>query len=122
MKDLKEITRALAAALDPLTPEKGLPSLDSRLIERAVREGVTGVLFKSLLSSGRWDTLDRVHRETLEPYYYQTLRRNLRLLRARRSPLSSEMNNPAASCGVSLKDTEITLERSKLRGTDRKRD
>jgi hypothetical protein len=32
------------------------------------------------------------------------------------------MNHPAASCGVSLKDTETALERSKLRGTDPKRD
>ena len=32
------------------------------------------------------------------------------------------MNYPAASCEVSLKDTETTLERSKLRGTDPKRD
>jgi len=32
------------------------------------------------------------------------------------------MNNPAASCGVSLKDTETALGRSKLRGTDSKRD
>ena len=32
------------------------------------------------------------------------------------------MNYPAASCEVSIKDTYSSLERSKLRGTDPKRD
>jgi len=82
MKDLKGTTLALAAALDPFTPRKDWVPLDSPLIERAVREGVAGILYKSLLTSGRLESLDHIHRETLQVFYYQTLRTNLRLLHA----------------------------------------
>ncbi len=34
----------------------------------------------------------------------------------------ARMNDPAAGCGVSIKDTHSSLERSKLPGTDPKRD
>ncbi len=80
MKDMKETTLALAAALDPSTPGKDLVPFDSRLIEQAMREGVAGILYKSLLGSGRFETLDQIHRETLQAYYYQTIRMNLRLM------------------------------------------
>ena len=82
MKDLKEPTLALAAALDPSTPKKEWVPLDSCLIEQAVREGVAGILYKSLVGSGRLESLDRVHREILQAFYYQTLRTNLRLIHA----------------------------------------
>ena len=82
MKDMKETTLALAAALNPSTPGKDLVLFDSRLIEQAMREGVAGILYKSLLGSGRFETLDQVHRETLQAYYYQTIRMNLRLMHA----------------------------------------
>jgi hypothetical protein len=82
MKEMKETTVALAAALDPSTPGKGLIPFDSRLIERAMREGVAGILYKSLLAAGRFESLDQVRRQTLQTFYYQTIRMNLRLMRA----------------------------------------
>ena len=82
MKEMKETTLALAAALDPLTPGKDLIPFDSRLIEQAMREGVAGILYKSLLASGRFESLDQIHRETLQSFYYQTIRMNLRLMNA----------------------------------------
>jgi len=82
MKDLKDTTLALAASLDPSTPAKDLIPFDSVLIERAMREGVAGILYKSLLASGRFESLEHVHRETLQAFYYQTLRANLRLMHA----------------------------------------
>jgi hypothetical protein len=88
MKNLEDKTLALAAALDPSTPGKELLSLDSGLIEQAMREGVAGILYKSLLASGRFESLAQDHREILQAFYYQTLRMNLRLLRALRQVLS----------------------------------
>jgi hypothetical protein len=88
MKETKETTLALAAALDPSTPGKDLIPLDSRLIEQAMREGVAGILYKSLLASGSLDSLDQRHRETLQAFYYQTLRMNLRLMHALKQVLS----------------------------------
>jgi hypothetical protein len=82
MKDMEETTLALVAALDPSTPGKDLVPFDSRLIEQAMREGVAGILYKSLLASGRFETLSQVHRETLQSFYYQTVRMNLRLMHA----------------------------------------
>ena len=82
MRSVKETTLALAAALDPSTPGQDLIPLTSRLIEQAMREGVAGILYKSLLSSGRFESLEEVHRQTLQSFYYQTLRTNLRLMRA----------------------------------------
>jgi hypothetical protein len=82
MKDMKETTLALAAALDPSTPAKDLIPFESLLVERAVREGVAGILYKSLLASGRFESLDQAHRNTLQAFYYQTLRTNVRLTHA----------------------------------------
>lgn len=87
MKEMKETTLALAATLDPSTPGKGLIPFDSRLIEQAMREGVAGILYKSLLASGRFESLDQVHREALQAFYYQTIRMNLRLMHALRQVL-----------------------------------
>ena len=82
MKDMKATTLALAAALDPSAPAKDLIPFDSLLVERAVREGVAGILYKSLLASGRFESLEHVHRNTLQAFYYQTLRTNMRLTHA----------------------------------------
>ena len=82
MKEMKETTLALAEALDPSRLRKHPVSLKSQLIEQAVREGVAGILYKSLLASGRFDSLEQVHRETLQAFYYQTIRMNLRLMHA----------------------------------------
>jgi len=82
MKEMKEATLVLAAALDPLTQGKGFLPLDSRLVEQAMREGVAGILYKSLLASGRFESLARSDRQRLQAFYYQTLRMNLRLMHA----------------------------------------
>jgi hypothetical protein len=82
MRKREDKTLALAAALDPSTPGKGLIPFDTRLIERAMSEGVAGILYKSLLASGVFESLDQVHRETLQAFYYQTIRMNMRLMHA----------------------------------------
>lgn len=82
MKEMREKTLALAEALDPSKLRKKLIPIDSRLIEQAVREGVAGILYKSLLASGHFESLDHVHKETLQTFYYGTIRMNLRLLHA----------------------------------------
>ena len=82
MKDREDKTLALAAALDPSKPGKELIPFDSRLIEQAMREGVAGILYKSLLASGALESLDQGHRETLHSFYYQTIRMNMRLIHA----------------------------------------
>jgi hypothetical protein len=75
-------TLALAAALDPSEPGMHPILFDGRLIEQAMREGVAGILYKSLLTSGCLESLAQLHRETLQAFYYQTVRMNLRLLHA----------------------------------------
>ena len=82
MKEMKETTLSLAEALDPSKSGNPLIPFDSLLFERAVREGVAGILYKSLLASGRFESLEHVYRETLQAFYYQTLRANLRLMHA----------------------------------------
>jgi hypothetical protein len=82
VKNREDKTLALAAALDPSTPGKDLIPFESLLIEQAMREGVAGILYKSLLASGVLDSLDQVHRESLKAFYYQTIRMNLRLMHA----------------------------------------
>jgi len=88
MKDMKATTLALAAALEPSAPRRDPIPFDSRLIEQAMKEGVAGILYKSLLASGALDSLDREHRETLQAVYYQTVRMNLRLMHALKQVLS----------------------------------
>ena len=80
MKEMKETTLSLTEALDPSKSGNLLIPFDSRLIEQAMREGVAGILYKSLLASGRLESLDQIHRETLQAYYYQTIRFNLQLI------------------------------------------
>jgi Uncharacterised nucleotidyltransferase len=80
MSPVENQTLALAAALDP--SKSGRIPVDRRLIEQAMREGVAGILYKSLLASGRFESLDEVHRNSLQSYYYQTIRVNLQLIHA----------------------------------------
>ena len=79
---IEKRTVALVEALDSSKPGTDLIPIDGRLIEQATREGVAGILYKSLLASGRFESLDRSHRETLKAYYYQTVRFNLHLIHA----------------------------------------
>ena len=88
MKEMKETTLSLAEALDPSKSGNPLIPFDSRLIEQAMREGVAGILYKSLVASGRFESLDQVHRETLQAFYYQTIRMNLRLMHALKQVLT----------------------------------
>jgi hypothetical protein len=97
MNEMKQTTLALAEALDASKPAKDLMPLDSRLIEQAVREGVAGILYKSLLGSGRFESLDRFQRETLQTYYYQTIRFNLHLVHALK-----EVLHPASQKGPAV--------------------
>ena len=62
---MKETTLSLAEALDPSKSGNPLIHFDSGLIEQAMREGVAGILYKSLVASGRFESLDQVHREIL---------------------------------------------------------
>jgi hypothetical protein len=101
---MKQTTLALAEALDASKPGKDLIPLDSRLIEQSVREGVAGILYKSLLVSGRFDFLDRFQRETLQTFYYQTIHFNLHLIHALKEVL----------CVASRKGTRVVL----LQGID----
>ena len=87
MKDLKPTTLALAAALEPSAPQRDPIPFDGRLIEQAMREGVAGILYKSLLASRTLDSLDRKPRQTLQAVYYQTIRMNLLLMHALRQVL-----------------------------------
>ena len=88
MKEVKETTLALAEALDPSKPGNHPIRFDGRLLEQAVREGVAGILYRSLLASGHFESLSQVHRETLQAFYYQTIRMNLRLMHGLKPVLS----------------------------------
>lgn len=88
MKNATEDTLALAAALDPSRPAERLIPIPTLLIDQARNEGVAGILYKSLSASGALDSLPQEDRETLRACYYQTLRMNMRLLRALKQVLA----------------------------------
>ena len=58
-----------------------------RLIDRAVKEGLGGFLYKSLLKAGCLETTPPRHRQRLYNIYYLTVRKNLKLLHALNSIL-----------------------------------
>lgn len=58
-----------------------------RLIDRAVKEGLGGFLYKSLLKAGCLETTAPQHRQKLYNIYYLTVRQNLKLLHALNSIL-----------------------------------
>jgi hypothetical protein len=51
-----------------------------RLIDTAFQEGLTGFLYKSLMSSGVLDTLGEEQKERLQSFYYNTVVFNVKLL------------------------------------------
>ena len=51
-----------------------------RLIELAIREGLVGLLYKSLLKSGSLESLDPARGQKLQSLYYLNVRNNLKLL------------------------------------------
>jgi len=53
-----------------------------RLIDQAVKEGLGGFLYKSLLKAGCLETLTPRHKQKLYSIYYLTVRKNLKLLHA----------------------------------------
>lgn len=50
------------------------------LINMAIKEGLGGLLYKSLMKSGMLETLEHRQRERLQSLYYQTVRFNLNLI------------------------------------------
>ena len=62
----------------------GMPKIAdaSRLIDLAVKEGLTGFLYKSLLKAGVLDTLIPQQKQKLYNNYYLTIRHNLKLIHA----------------------------------------
>lgn len=59
------------------------------LIRVAVKEGLAGTLYKNLLKSGRLDSLNKEHQETLQSAYHRTLHLNLKLNHALKIILST---------------------------------
>ena len=51
-----------------------------RLIDTAFKEGMTGFLYKSLMSSGVLDTIGEEQKERLQSLYYNTVAFNVKLL------------------------------------------
>lgn len=87
---------ACAAQLEPderkLQKFRGCMStvLDANLlIELAVKEGMAGFLYKSLLKSGMLETLNPHHKQRLYTTYYLTIRHNLKLIHALNDILKS---------------------------------
>ncbi len=78
---------ACAANLDPdegdLQKIRGLMSTivdTNQLIDLAVKEGLAGFLYKSLLKAGILETLIPQHKQKLYTTYYLTIRHNLKLI------------------------------------------
>jgi hypothetical protein len=53
-----------------------------RLIDLAVKEGLGGFLYKSLLKAGLLDTVNPQHKQKLYNIYYLTVRQNLKFIHA----------------------------------------
>jgi hypothetical protein len=63
-----------------------------RLIDLAVREGLGGFLYKSLLKAGLLETANPQHKQKLYTIYYLTVRTNVKLLHALNTVLD-DLNN-----------------------------
>jgi hypothetical protein len=61
-----------------------------RLIDLAVKEGLGGFLYKSLLKAGLLETINPQHKQQLYNIYYLTVRQNVKLLHA----LSTVLDEP----------------------------
>ena len=51
-----------------------------RLIHTAVKEGLSGLLYKSLMKSGALETVEQNQRESLQSFYYRTVLLNQKLI------------------------------------------
>ncbi len=87
--ELEHKILAVAASLEPQEDKfQQLAALLSRLpdplqlIDLAVREGLAGFLYKSLLKADLLETLNDHHRQILYTTYYLTIRRNLKSIHA----------------------------------------
>jgi hypothetical protein len=65
-----------------------------RLIDLAVKEGLGGFLYKSLLKAGLLETVNPQHKQQLYTLYYLTVRTNIKLLHALNTILE-ELNKQA---------------------------
>jgi len=65
----------------------------SSLIELAVKEGMAGFLYKSLLKSGALETLNPHYKQRLYTTYYLTIRHNLKLIHALNEIMKSLMQS-----------------------------
>ncbi len=65
----------------------------NHLIELAVKEGMAGFLYKSLLKSGVLETLNSHYKQRLYTTYYLTIRHNLKLIHALNEILKSLMQS-----------------------------
>jgi len=83
LQNVLALSADLGAGSDiPEQPGKLMPGdVDAALwINRAIREGLAGFLYKNLQKSGALDTLGAEHQQTLRAFYYHTLRFNLKLI------------------------------------------
>jgi len=77
----------------------------SRLIDIAVKEGLAGFLYKSLLKAGLLETLNPHHKQRLYTTYYLTIRHNLKLIHALNEilkPLNEKKIQVILMQGISL--------------------
>jgi hypothetical protein len=91
MKDTEKQILACASDAD-VNPDVIRHSLSrdldiDRLIRVAIKEGLLGFLYRSLLKSGMLEALLPPQRATLEFYYYQTALSNLKLIHAAKEVL-----------------------------------
>ncbi len=77
----------------------------NHLIELAVKEGMAGFLYKSLLKAGLLETLNPHHKQRLYTTYYLTIRHNLKLIHALNEilkPLMQKQVQVVLMQGISL--------------------
>lgn len=77
-EDLQKIRGCMSTATDT-----------DHLIDLAVKEGMAGFLYKSLLKSGALETINPHHKQRLYENYYLTIRHNLKLIHALNETLKS---------------------------------
>lgn len=84
------VNAAIAFNKKPQFLELPLKGQDAGLlIHMAVKEGLAGILYKNLLKSGRLNSLNKEHQETLQSAYHRTLNLNLKLNNALKKILSA---------------------------------
>jgi len=76
-----------------------------RLIDQAVKEGMAGFLYKTLLKAGILESLNPHHKQRLYTTYYLTIRHNLKLIHALNEilcPLAQKQIQVILMQGISL--------------------